>query len=104
MFQSADKKKFSFLKSPALNIFVAIINKLFLIPAFIFIAELLGDLLKNKPTETDGVESVIVVDGIPQVGPDRFEKLIGVINKIFSKMGTIVNEYYPKTEAGVTKG
>ena len=45
-----------------------------------------------------------MVDGIPQVGPDRFEKLIGVINKIFSKMGTIVNEYYPKTEAGVTKG
>lgn len=66
--------------------------------------ELLGDFLKSKPTETDGVESVIVVDGIPQVGPDRFEKLIGVINKIFSRMGTIVNEYYPKTEAGVTKG
>ncbi|KAL0278357.1 UNVERIFIED_CONTAM: hypothetical protein PYX00_000194 [Menopon gallinae] len=66
--------------------------------------ELLGDFLKNKPTETDGVESVIVVDGIPQVGPDRFDKLTGVINKIFSRMGTIVNEYYPKTKEDVTKG
>lgn len=66
--------------------------------------ELLGDLLRTKPTETDGVESVIVVDGIPQVGEDRFEKLSVVISKFFSKIGPIVNEYYPKTETGATKG
>ncbi|KDR10090.1 eukaryotic translation initiation factor 3 subunit B [Zootermopsis nevadensis] len=66
--------------------------------------ELLGDLLKQKPRETDGVESVIVVDGVPQVGPERLEKLTTVINKIFSKFGTIVNEYYPTNENGQTKG
>jgi translation initiation factor 3 subunit B len=66
--------------------------------------ELLGDILKQQPKETDGVESVIVVDGVPQVGPDRIEKLKSVINKIFIKFGTIVNEYYPVTETGHTKG
>jgi len=70
----------------------------------LLLAELLGDLLKQKPRETDGVESVIVVDGVPQVGPERLEKLTTVINKIFSKFGTIVNEYYPTNENGQTKG
>lgn len=71
---------------------------------FFVFAELLGDILRQKPKETDGVESVIVVDGVPQVGPERLEKLQSVINKIFSKFGTIVNEYYPKNENGQTKG
>jgi len=66
--------------------------------------ELLGDLLRDKPEETDGVESVIVVDGVPVVGPDRIEKLKSVINKIFNKFGTIVSEYYPTNEKGSTKG
>lgn len=64
----------------------------------------MGDILKQRPKETDGVESVIVVDGVPQVGPERFERLQKVINKLFVKIGPIVNEYYPKTEDGVTKG
>lgn len=67
-------------------------------------SELLGDLLQQKPRETDGVEAVVVVDGVPQVGPDRLEKLSSVISKLFSKFGNIVNEYYPKTENGHTKG
>lgn len=71
---------------------------------FSLLVDLLGDLLKQKPRETDGVESVIVVDGVPQVGPERLEKLTTVINKIFSKFGTIVNEYYPTNENGQTKG
>lgn len=54
--------------------------------------------------ETDGIESVIIVDGIPQVETDRFEKLNNLINKLFGKVGPIVNKYYPKTETGVTKG
>lgn len=60
--------------------------------------------MKQKPKETDGVESVIVVDGVPQVGPDRLEKLQSVINKIFSKFGSIVNTHYPTNEKGHTKG
>ena len=67
-------------------------------------SELLGDLLKKKPKETDGIDSVIVVDNIPQVGPTRLEKLQNVIRKIFTKFGTITNEMYPKKENGETKG
>lgn len=66
--------------------------------------ELLGDILAKKPKETDGFDNVIIVDGIPEVGTDRLEKLKGVIDKIFSKFGAIVSDYYPKNDQGVTKG
>lgn len=52
-------------------------------------------MIEERPKETDGVESVIVVDGLPQVGPDRLPKLQTVINKIFGKFGSIVNTFYP---------
>nr|2KRB_A Chain A, Eukaryotic translation initiation factor 3 subunit B [Homo sapiens] len=48
-------------------------------------------------------DSVIVVDNVPQVGPDRLEKLKNVIHKIFSKFGKITNDFYPE-EDGKTKG
>lgn len=67
-------------------------------------SELLGDILVQKPKETDGYESVIVVDGVPQVGPNRLDKLKSVIAKVFNKMGNIVNEFYPVNEEGTTKG
>lgn len=60
--------------------------------------------MKQKPKETDGYESVIVVDGVPQVGPNRLEKLKSVINKVFSKFGNIVNEHYPVDSEGTTRG
>lgn len=66
-------------------------------------AELLGDVLKDRPQEADGIDSVIVVDNVPQVGPDRLEKLKNVIHKIFSKFGKITNDFYPE-EDGRTKG
>lgn len=66
--------------------------------------ELLGDLLKQKPCATDGVENVVVVDNIPKVGPVRLEKLKSVIEKLFSKYGEIVNAFYPLDEEGGTKG
>lgn len=50
------------------------------------------------------MESVIVVDGVPQVEPERLEKLQSVISKVLGKFGTIVNQYYPKNENGYTKG
>uniref|UniRef100_A0A8C9LAJ6 Eukaryotic translation initiation factor 3 subunit B n=1 Tax=Pavo cristatus TaxID=9049 RepID=A0A8C9LAJ6_PAVCR len=65
--------------------------------------ELLGDVLKDQPQEADGIDSVIVVDNVPQVGPDRLEKLKNVIHKIFSKFGKIINEFYPEAD-GKTKG
>ncbi|KAK2708007.1 hypothetical protein QYM36_015632, partial [Artemia franciscana] len=66
--------------------------------------ELIPELLAERPQENDQFESVLVVDGIPQVGPERFEKLQNVIKKIFGRFGDIISEYYPKNEDGCTKG
>ncbi|CAH2036962.1 unnamed protein product, partial [Iphiclides podalirius] len=66
--------------------------------------ELLADILEKKPKESDGYENVVVVDGCPQVGPERLEKLQSVINKIFGKFGKIVSDYYPTSENGNTTG
>lgn len=62
------------------------------------------DLIEQKPKETDGVESIIIVDGAPQVEPERLAKLDTVINKVFGKFGNVVNIHYPKHENGTTKG
>ena len=58
----------------------------------------------NNIQESDGVDSVIVVDGIPCVGAERTEKLKNVIRKIYSKFGKLVHEHYPLDEQGNTKG
>lgn len=65
--------------------------------------ELLDDILREKPQEADGIDSMVVVDNVPQVGPDRLDKLKNVIHKIFSKFGKITTEFYPEAD-GVTKG
>lgn len=65
---------------------------------------MLSDFLKQKPCESDGVENVIVVDNIPVVGPARFPKLQGVLEKLFKTAGTIVNIHYPKDEEENTRG
>lgn len=72
-------------------------------PLFVFSTELLGDILREKPQEADGIDSVVVVDNVPQVGPERLEKLKNVIHKIFSKFGKITTEFYPEAD-GLTKG
>lgn len=74
------------------------------IDEFFCITELLGDILDQKPSETDGVESVIVIDGVPEVESERFEKLQSVIHKIYGKYGTIVNTCIPQNASGFTKG
>ncbi|RUS90727.1 hypothetical protein EGW08_001531 [Elysia chlorotica] len=66
--------------------------------------ELLHDVLKKKPKPSDSVDSVIIVDCIPQVGKDRLEKLKNVIKKLFSKFGSVVNTFYPVDEEGTTRG
>lgn len=70
----------------------------------ISLSDLLGDLLKQKPCETDGVECVVVVDNIPKVGPTRQEKLKTVIYKLFSTFGDIVSSFYPLDSEQNTKG
>ena len=65
--------------------------------------ELMPDIMKLRPKETDGVESVIVVDGVPVVSGERVEKLKNVVRKIYSKFGKLVNEHYPLEADGNTK-
>jgi len=66
--------------------------------------ELMPDIMVNMPKESDGVDSVIVVDGVPKVGAERLEKLKNVIRKIYGKFGKLINEHYPIEEDGSTKG
>ena len=65
--------------------------------------ELVGDILEQRPKESDSLDNVIIVDNVPVVGPDRLEKLKTIIRKVFSKFGNVVNEFYPE-ENGKTKG
>ena len=65
----------------------------------------MGDWIKKRPQESDGIESVVVVDNIPQVAPKLVEKLKKVITKIYCEFGHIQNEYYPIDEkTNKTKG
>ena len=66
-------------------------------------SELLGDLLKTKPKDTDSIDSVIIVDNIPVVGADRLTKLQNVVKKIYEKFGKVVNDFYPMVD-DKTKG
>ncbi|XP_045213087.2 eukaryotic translation initiation factor 3 subunit B-like isoform X2 [Mercenaria mercenaria] len=66
--------------------------------------DLLGDLLKNKPKDTDSIDNVIIVDNIPVVGQERLPKLQNVIKKIYEKFGRIVNDFYPMGSDEKTKG
>ena len=47
---------------------------------------LMEDLLAIKPKESDGMDSVVVVDGIPGVASERLDKLKGVVRKIYGKV------------------
>lgn len=70
-------------------------------PNLLFFPDLLGDLLAEKPKESDGVESVIIVDQLPVVEEARLPKLKQVIEKLFKGYGTIVSTYYPQVEQEV---
>jgi len=67
--------------------------------------ELMPDLLRQRPRESDGMDSVVIVDGIPAASREKLDKLKTVIRRVFKKIDKIVqNEHYPLTEGGDTKG
>jgi len=66
--------------------------------------ELMPEIMKMQPKESDGIDSVIVIDNVPQVDSARVEKLKNVVRKIYSKFGKLMNEHYPVDEEGKTKG
>jgi translation initiation factor 3 subunit B len=66
--------------------------------------ELMPEIMRAKPKESDGVDSVIVIDNVPEVEGARVDKLKNVVRKIYSKFGKLMNEHYPLDDEGKTKG
>lgn len=61
-------------------------------------------VLGEEPVTLDtGFSNFIVVDNLPIVGPEKYKKLLGVINKIYSQIGEIVEIELPM-EGNQTKG
>lgn len=86
------------------KLYISCLQWIQIAPLFAVRTELLGDLLRQRPSETDGVENVVIVDNIPKVDPSRQEKLKTVIHKLFSTCGDITNVFYPVDDDGNTKG
>ena len=51
-----------------------------------FDEELMPEVMGARPKESDGVDSVVVVDNVPSVGPEKAEKLKKVLRKVFEKV------------------
>ena len=49
--------------------------------------ELMPDLLRQRPRESDGMDSVVIVDGIPAASREKLDKLKTVIRRVFKKVG-----------------
>lgn len=65
------------------------------------------DILNEPEVRLDeSFSNVVVVDHIPVAPEDRYEKLLGVIRKLFSQVGTIAEDglYVPRDDAKQTKG
>ena len=62
---------------------------------------------EEETLETDtGFGNVIIVDNLPVVATEKYEKLEGVIRKIFGQIGVITPNglMMPRDESGKTKG
>lgn len=71
--------------------------------------ELLTDILKDRPGEDTGMESVVIIDNIPVAPAEKLEKLKSVVRKLIIthvKIAAedIVNEVFPVEENGSNKG
>ncbi|OQV21963.1 Eukaryotic translation initiation factor 3 subunit B [Hypsibius exemplaris] len=74
--------------------------------------ELMADILKEEPGKSAGMESVIIIDGLPVVPAeqkDRQEKLKNVVRKLIIQhtkctQSDFLEEVYPVEEDGSTKG
>jgi len=62
------------------------------------------DQIEPELTMEIGFAKIIVVDNIPVVPPEKYEKLRNVLTKIFGTIGTIRELYMPLDDHNVTKG
>lgn len=66
--------------------------------------ELLGDILAQKPKESDVSHAVVVIDGLPEVPLEKLDKLRNHIRKLFKDcLGGVVSDSFPCHETK-TKG
>jgi len=49
--------------------------------------DLLGDILSQKPKDSDVSQCVVIVDGLPEVGTDKVDKLRNHVKKLFKDCG-----------------
>ena len=49
------------------------------------------DFEKEEPQVDTSFKQVIIVDGLPMVPTEKREKLVNVVRKVFSQVGTIVD-------------
>jgi translation initiation factor 3 subunit B len=64
-------------------------------------------VLGEAPVQLDkSFASAIIVDNLPVVGREKFDKLLGVVTKIYSQIpgGAIIEVFMPTDEKGQTKG
>jgi translation initiation factor 3 subunit B len=69
--------------------------------------EIVADILRDRPTLVDLAPCCIVVDNLPQVGPDRIEKLKGILLKKFTPELDKADKpaiHMPVDAKGLTKG
>jgi len=67
--------------------------------------ELLRDILAQKPKESDVSQSVIILDGLPEVGTEKVEKLKNHLKKILKNNKLEINsDSFPVGSNGKTKG
>lgn len=66
--------------------------------------ELVGDVLRRKPSLSEYDQCCVMVFGIPVVGEDRLPKLKNVLGKLFERINPQFNALYPTDDAGLTKG
>jgi translation initiation factor 3 subunit B len=62
------------------------------------------DQLEPPVQMESGFAQCVVVDNIPVVPEEKFDKLHSILQKIFSAIGTVVALTMPKDDKGVTKG
>jgi len=67
--------------------------------------ELVPDILSQKPKDSDVSQAVVIVDGLPEVGIEKLDKLQNHIKKLFKDcQGGVISANFPVNANNKTKG
>lgn len=62
------------------------------------------NIIEKEIKMETGFSKIIIVDNIPIIPQEKFEKLKNLLLKIFNTIGTVKQIYMPKDEKNITKG